>query len=258
MEEQSDTPSAAESTDMPLTMFDAAQLTPAEKQPPAPVEMNPAAPVLLAIDTCTQRSSVALRDAVTLRAECTWESDRHHTAAVSAQISRMMRSCNIAPAQIGAVTVAIGPGSFTGVRCGLAIAKGYAIARNISLIGVSAFEVIAAAQPVGSLPILALVEVGRLRVAVCRYERVEGVLRAEAAWKIMSHKELAESIESRAWVCGDVSPALMALLQPHATIAPAPLNLRRAGYLAEIAYPRWQSGKIDDPLTLMPMYSAEV
>ena len=216
-----------------------------------------AAPVMLAIDTCTSRSSIALRDAFTLRAECTWESDRHHTAAVSAQIRKLMQTCSIEPAQIGAVAVAIGPGSFTGVRCGLAIAKGMAVARNLPLIGVSAFEVVAAAQPNHHAPVYTLVEIGRGRVAICRYEWQGDTLRAAAPWNIQKWQEFASAVEPPAWVCGDLAPALASLLEGRAIIAPAQFNLRRAGMLAELAYTRWLNAETDDPQALIPIYPPE-
>jgi tRNA threonylcarbamoyladenosine biosynthesis protein TsaB len=225
--------------------------------PPVFSKPTPEAPVLLAIDTCTQRSSVALRDAFSLRAECSWESDRHHTAAVSAQIRRLMQACNIGPAQIGAVAVSIGPGSFTGVRCGLAIAKGMAVARNIPLVGVSAFEVIATAQPKSQMPVFALVEAGRGRSAVCRYEWHGDTLHAIPPWTIQRWQEFANSVTGPAWVCGDLSSALATLLQARATLAPAPYNLRRAGFLAELGYARWQNAETDNPLSLMPIYPPE-
>ena len=214
--------------------------------------------VLLAIDTCTRRSSIALRDAGGLRAECSWETERHHTAGVSAHIHDLMRTASIKSSDLGAVAVAIGPGSFTGVRCGLAIAKGLAVARNLPLVGVSAFEVIATAQPDQRGTIVALVEVGRKRIAACRYEWHDGGLSAVSDWQIQTAEALAETIEPPSWVCGDVIPALVPLLEGRATIAPASLNLRRAGYLAEIGYRRWHDGLTDDPLTLMPIYPAEV
>ena len=234
---------------------------------------TPEAPVLLAIDTCTRRSSVALRDAFTLRAECSWESDRHHTAAVSAQIHRMMHACGIGPAQIGAVAVAIGPGSFTGVRCGLAIAKGMAVARDLPLIGVTTFEVLAAAQPDHKVPVYTVVEAGRQRVAACRYEWQGEKLWTAAPWSIQTWQAFADAIRTPAsgqgsesgsqagtlvWVCGDLSPELAALLNGRVQIAPAPFNLRRAGVLAELGYLQWQKGETDDPYTLMPLYPPEL
>ena len=219
--------------------------------------VNRQSSILLAIDTCTRRSSVALRDKTLIRAECTWETERHHTAGVSAQIRHLMRTANIQPADIGAVAVAIGPGSFTGVRCGLAIAKGLATARNLPLIGVPAFDVIAAAQPNHHMPVYTLVEAGRGRVAARRYEWREGTLSVAGDWLIQTWSAFAESIEAPAWVCGDVTPPLESLLETRAAVAPAPLNVRRAGYLAEIGYSRWLNGEIDDAMTLMPIYPPE-
>ena len=247
-----DTEPAARPPDEPLSVTSA----PAELFL-APTKPTPEAPVLLAIDTCTQRSSVALRDAFTLRAECSWESDRHHTAAVSIQIRRLMQSSGITPAQIGAVAVAIGPGSFTGVRCGLAIAKGMAVARSISLIGVSAFEVIVSAQPRHHMPVYALVEAGRSRSAVCRYEWHGESLHAIPPWTIQRWQDFANAIDAPAWVCGDLSPVLAQMLEARATLAPASYNLRRAGFLAELGYVRWQNAETDDPLSLMPIYPPE-
>lgn len=227
-----------------------------DNNPKSKIE-NPQSEVLLAIDTCTRRSSVALRDLTMIRAECAWETERHHAAGVTEQIRRLMRTANIRPADIGAVAVAIGPGSFTGVRCGLAIAKGFAVARNLPLIGVTAFDVIAAAQPNHHVPVYALVEAGRGRVAARRYEWREGVLSVADDWRIQRCNEFAESVESPAWVCGDLTPALESLLEMRAAVAPAPLNVRRAGYLAEIGYARWLNGEVDDPMTLMPIYLPE-
>lgn len=210
--------------------------------------------VLLAIDTCTRRSAIALRDATTLRAESAWETDRHHTAAVSARIQELMFACGIGPADLAAVAVAIGPGSFTGVRCGLAIAKGMAVSAGLPLFGVPAFDILLAAQPPTELPVYPLVEVGRGRIATARHERQPEGVRPAEAWRVQSWQAFAEALPGPAWVCGDIAPALQALLAGKATLAPAPLNLRRAGVLAELGAARLQAGAGDDPLTLVPLY----
>jgi tRNA threonylcarbamoyladenosine biosynthesis protein TsaB len=224
-------------------------------QSPTP---NRQSQVLLAIDTCTKRASIALRDTTTLRAEMTWEAQRHETAMVSARIHDLMQACHIAPADLGAVAVAIGPGSFTGVRCGLAIGKGIAVARDLPMIGVTAFDVIAYAQAPQNMPMLALLEVGRSRVAACRYEWQDGAPAVASDWWIQSWQELSDDVEPPMYVCGDLEPQLIEMLQPRATVAPATLNLRRAGYLAELAYGRWKCGQIDNTMTLTAIYPAEV
>ena len=227
----------------------------------------PAPRVLLAIDTCTRRASIALRDAHTVLAESTWPCERQHTAMISARIHDLLIACQLQANDIGAVAVAIGPGSFTGVRCGLAIAKGMAVANNLPLLGVSAFQAIAYAQPNHDMPIYAVVEAGRSRVAVCRYERVEHVplfdlaLRkstsGQSDWHIYDHKTFADQIQPNTWVCGDLPATLLAMISARAAVAPAWLNVRRAGVLADIAYARWQQGDIDDAATLTPIYPKE-
>ena len=217
--------------------------------------------VLLAIDTCTRRASVALRDATTLRAEITWEAQRQQTAAVSAKIQDLLITSQIDPADIGAVAVAIGPGSFTGVRCGLAIGKGLATANQLPMIGLSAFDVIAHAQPNTRQAIYALVEAGRNRVAACRYEWVEGELTVADSWRLFGFDELAEEMKSPAWVCGDVPATLLRALHAKSKTriecAPAWLNLRRAGVLAELAYASWQRGEVQDAAAVLPIYPPE-
>ncbi len=214
-------------------------------------------PVLLAVDTCTARASIALRDDTTLRAEMTWEARRHETATVAARIRDLMRTCHITPEDLGCIAVAVGPGSFTGVRCGLAIGKGIAVARGLPMIGVTAFDVIAHAQPPQLTPMLALLEVGRSRVAVCPYDWHAGIPSVAGEWKVYSWTELAERAEPPLYVCGDVAPPLIAALRPAVTVAPAVLNLRRAGYLAELGMARWERGEVDDAMTLTAIYPSE-
>jgi tRNA threonylcarbamoyladenosine biosynthesis protein TsaB len=213
---------------------------------------------LLAIDTCTRRASIALRDAHMLHAEITWECERQETAHVAERVQHMLRTSHVDAAQIGAVGVAIGPGSYTGVRCGLAIAKGMAVALNIPLIGVNAFDVVAYAQPAIKQSLMVVVEVGRSRVATCPYDLV-GARMLSGEWRIRTWQELRDDIYEPTWVCGDLRGDLIDMLATNANahIAPATLNVRRAGYLAEIAWGRWTKGEVDDALTLSALYPAE-
>ncbi len=211
--------------------------------------------ILLAIDTCTRRSSIALRDRHVLRAEMTWECERQETALVSDKIHQLLLASHVAPDAIGAIAVAIGPGSYTGVRCGLSIAKGIAVALSIPIIGVNAFDVIAHAQPQLKMPILAVLELGRKRVAVCPYDVMGGQM-LTGEWKRMDWQNVSDAVFETTWVCGDLPTDLIKVLEsnPNARIAPAPLNMRRAGYLGEIAYRRWEKGDVDDVMTLTAIY----
>ena len=206
--------------------------------------------LLLAIDTCTRHTTIALRDRNVLLAEHTWPCERQQTAAVSVEIRSMLAACHAQPDDISALAVCIGPGSFTGVRCGLAIAKGFAAASSARLIGITAFDVIAHMQPrpLLNLTLLAVVEAGRGRVAVCPYEWLADSDGPAVAgeWRLQTHAEFALTTQPPALVCGDVPPALANALENRAVLAPTWLNLRRAGVLADLGYARWTRGETDE------------
>ncbi|MFN3705160.1 MAG: tRNA (adenosine(37)-N6)-threonylcarbamoyltransferase complex dimerization subunit type 1 TsaB [Thermoflexales bacterium] len=214
---------------------------------------------LLAIDTCTRRSSIALRNEHTLLGEITWEAQREETARVSARIEELLRASHVSTAELAAIAVAIGPGSFTGVRCGLAIAKGMALAQGLPLIGVTAFDVLAHAQPCHHLPMLVVLEAGRSRAAICRYDWIEDVPHVADTWRIVLWEELVAELEAATptWVCGEVAPHVWARLPAHIRAAPPAWNLRRAGFLADLAFNRWSRGEVDDVMTLTAIYPPE-
>ncbi|MCS6774037.1 MAG: tRNA (adenosine(37)-N6)-threonylcarbamoyltransferase complex dimerization subunit type 1 TsaB [Anaerolineae bacterium] len=214
--------------------------------------------ILLAIDTCTRRASVALRDRHTLRAEMTWEAQRHESALISARIRELMHACAIQPNDLGAVAVALGPGSFTGVRAGLAIAKGIALVRNVPIIGATAFEILASAQPRSSWPMLVAIEAGRSRAAVCCYEWQDSTLITASEWWIESWQTLLDKIEPPMWVCGELPTEFAEQARRRGfAVAPPAHNLRRAGFLADLAFDRLQHGEVNDPARLAAIYPAE-
>jgi len=78
--------------------------------------------MLLAIDTATRYASIALHDEHTLRGECTWEANRQHTVTLLPHIYELLQETGITPEHLSAIAVCRGPGSYTGVRIGLAVA----------------------------------------------------------------------------------------------------------------------------------------
>ena len=93
--------------------------------------------MLLALDTATRNISLALHDGQAVLAEQTWRSAQHPTAELAPQVALLLLRAGLQPAGLQAVAVAIGPGSYTGLRIGLGLAKGLALAQAIPLVGVS-------------------------------------------------------------------------------------------------------------------------
>lgn len=93
--------------------------------------------MLLAIETSSLVSSVALLHEDTLRAELTIQARLTHSEQLMPHIADMLDKAAVKKSQIDGVAVAVGPGSFTGLRIGLATAKGLSFAWNVPIVGVT-------------------------------------------------------------------------------------------------------------------------
>jgi tRNA threonylcarbamoyladenosine biosynthesis protein TsaB len=217
--------------------------------------------MILAIDTATRIISLALRGEHDLMAETTWSSPDHHTTELGPAVDALMARAQVASFDLTAVAVALGPGSFTGLRIGLAAAKGIALASGgtLALVGVPTLDIIAAAQPhpAGIDRLCALVQAGRGRVSAGLYIWREDGWRLDGDLFLVSWSDLINRLDRLTLVSGEIDPAgrtaLMAASDRVRMADPAHC-LRRAGYLAEIAAARFRQGQTDDPATLAPLY----
>ena len=213
--------------------------------------------MLLALDTSTRTAGVALYDGSQVLAELTWTSRDYHTSELAPMVQQAASLSGVSLNNIQALGVALGPGSFTGLRIGLAVAKGMALARRIPLIGVPTLDILAAAQPALDLPMLAVLQAGRGRLAVGSYALVDGAWQSNANLQVMEIEALSQTIHKPTLVCGELNEAqrhLLARKRTNVILATPAQALRRAGYLAELAWARWQSGRTDDPTLLAPIY----
>jgi len=210
--------------------------------------------MLLAIDTATARASIALHDGQTLRSECTWEAVNRHTTTLAARIAQMLAASDLTSADLTAVAVCIGPGSYTGVRIGVALAKGIAVARQLPLIGIPTLNILVAAQPADERPLYAVFAAGRQRAGSARYHWHEGGWRVETEIALGTWDELFARIDEPALLVGEIEQANVPANTTLTLPAPA-LHLRRAGFLADLAWTRLRAGQTDDPALLQPLYA---
>ncbi len=223
--------------------------------------------MLLAIDTATRVASIALYNADGVQAETTWHSRENHTVELMAQIVHLLELSQVSREDLQAIGISLGPGSFTGLRVAMSVAKGLAFGRQIPLIGIPTLDVVAHPFALQSLPIWAILAAGRGRYSVARYAARRGAVKrvsdyalvnADGLLELVLREESEESKISRALFCGDVDAALAQRLTERcgsrAVIAAPAMNARRAGFLAELAWTRWQRGEVDDVSALAPMY----
>ncbi|HEX2679156.1 MAG TPA: tRNA (adenosine(37)-N6)-threonylcarbamoyltransferase complex dimerization subunit type 1 TsaB [Polyangiales bacterium] len=106
--------------------------------------------VVLAFDTSTDVTAVALLRAgsagqLSVLAEEAAASAERHAQLLLPRVNTCLSRAGLTLAQVDLIAVGVGPGSFTGVRVGLATAKGFAVATNVRVRGVISLEVLARA-----------------------------------------------------------------------------------------------------------------
>lgn len=99
---------------------------------------------VLAIDTSNYVLGVAIVDEEKVIGEVITNLPKNHSVRVMPTIEQLMKECGIKPKELERIVVAMGPGSYTGVRIGVTIAKTLAWSLQIPLVGVSSLEIVAA------------------------------------------------------------------------------------------------------------------
>ncbi len=213
--------------------------------------------MLLAIDTSTRQMGLALYDGTQVLGEFLWHSRYYHTVELAPAVADMLSRSGLKMEAIEALGVALGPGSFTSLRVGLSFVKGLALARHLPIIGIPTLDIVAAQQEVSDLPLAAVLQAGRGRLALAWYKVGELGWESIEAATMTTADELAERIHKPTIVCGELTAderQRMARKRVNVLLASPTACVRRPAILAELAWKRWQAGVQDDAASLAPIY----
>jgi tRNA threonylcarbamoyladenosine biosynthesis protein TsaB len=202
---------------------------------------------VLAIDTSTEQAGLALAtgERVVVRS---WNAGRTQTTSVLPAIDELVRDAGLAASDIGAVAVATGPGTFTGLRVGMSIAKGLVLARGIPIVGIPTLEIVAAAEREGT-DLIAVLPAGRGRVVWQRFgpEASDGPRNTTLDELVEVLMGLPETV-----VVGELGEEQQVLVS--AAHPAARWQHRDPAMLVDLARERLAEGRVDDPVTLEPVY----
>ena len=150
---------------------------------------------ILAFETSAKAASVALLDRGKLLREYYQNTGLTHSQTLMVMAEDLLKSCNLTAKDVEAVAVAAGPGSFTGVRIGVAAAKGFAWGAEIPCYGVSTLEAMALGLGVYQGYVVPAMDARRNQVYTAIFYAEKGELTRIEADMAISLAELGEKIK---------------------------------------------------------------
>jgi tRNA threonylcarbamoyladenosine biosynthesis protein TsaB len=213
---------------------------------------------VLGLDTATWKASAGLAADGKVVAEWSQVADGSHAVSLLPLIETVLHDASCSVGDLDAIAVSIGPGSFTGLRIGLSVAKGLALATGARVIGVSTLEALARTVAQHHALICALLDARKGELYGARFASTE------EGWKRLTPDTLyvpESALELLAMPCAVVGDALTtygsflrAHVGAHVTLLPFEKFGPSGGMVAAMGWEGLQAGTADDISSLEPFY----
>ena len=215
--------------------------------------------LILAFETSAKAASVALWEGKLL-GESYQNTGLTHSQTLMVMAEDLMKQCGKAPADVTHVAVAAGPGSFTGVRIGVAAAKGFAWGRELPLCGVSTLQAMALTLGVWEGTVCCVMDARRNQVYNALFRAEGGSITRIREDRAISLEELGEElreISGTIYLVGDGSELTHRTLKgtvPNLALPPEHRRHQRASGVALAAVKQIEGGGPCDAASLTPNY----
>lgn len=216
---------------------------------------------ILSIESSTSSASCAILEEDKLLGEVNLNGKKQHSVILMHLIDNLLKDLKLSLDDIDAFAVSSGPGSFTGLRIGMATAKGLASATNKPFIGVSSLDALAFNLAYTDGIVCPIIDALRDNVYTALYSFKNGKLERLTDYMAIHIDDLISTIKNGNYdsvsFIGDAIPKFKEKLSSSfekVNFAPNNVNLARASSLGELGLSRIKKGLADDPLTFAPIY----
>lgn len=216
---------------------------------------------IVSIDAATRYSGLAILDDEVLRGEWLVSSGLTHSQRLMPALDFLLQETNLTIQEIDALVVSQGPGSFTGLRIGLATARALAQGLQIPLVGVPTLELWAAAFAGGDGLVLPLLDARRNEFYMALYRKTGQVLEClipPRQQPLIGMAELLAEFNGPIWAVGDAverdAELLKAALGERLQITPECYRVPRPSVLAQLGLERLRKGEVLAYHQLRPLY----
>jgi tRNA threonylcarbamoyladenosine biosynthesis protein TsaB len=216
--------------------------------------------LVLAIDTATQVSSVAVASEGRLLSELTMQGKLTHSETLLPHIEQVLKMAAVDKSQLTGIVVSNGPGSFTGLRIGLAAAKAMSYVLGIPMVGVSTLQAMAYQLPVPGVRLMCLLDAqkGNAYVESYRWENNSlQVVDSVQVAKITDIVAACANMNEQVILLGDAVQKKVAgklELPANVSVAPPHIVMPRAACVAMLGQAKLLAGETDNVMDLEPVY----
>ena len=216
--------------------------------------------LILAFETSAKAASAALLEDGRLLGESYQNTGLTHSQTLLVMAENLLAQCGKTVAQVTAVAVAAGPGSFTGVRIGVAAAKGFAWGRELPCYGVSTLEAMALSLGAWQGYVCPCMDARRSQVYNALFSVSQGTLERLREDRAIALTELAEelkALDGPIFLVGDGSTLAYRTLSgeiPNLVLPPEHRMHQRADGVALLAAQKIAAGEPGDANALTPNY----
>lgn len=217
---------------------------------------------VLAVETSTLTGAVALISGDTVVAECRLNIAVTHSERLLPAVDHVLAVAGLGLADVDALAVAVGPGSFTGLRIGVSTMKSLAFATGKPLAAIPTLDALAWTLPFAAHPVCPILDARKSEVYAGLYRTGGGRLERLWEYEALAPARLAERLARDApgpvIFVGDGVASHAAVLRGHlggdARLAPPALRLPSAVAVADLARAALDRGEAVDPAALVPIY----
>ncbi|TYO99534.1 tRNA threonylcarbamoyladenosine biosynthesis protein TsaB [Geothermobacter ehrlichii] len=213
---------------------------------------------VLVVDTSTPAGSVALCEDGRVLAEYFRRLPGTHTDWLLAAVDRLLADAGTTLGELSLLAVVQGPGSFTGLRVGIATVKGLAMAAGLPVIGLSSLELLAAAVPFARMPVCALLDARKKEVYAALFDTANGLPVPLGVERVLPPERLAGELDGDILFVGEGAEVYRAFLAKRlgarAHFAGAAFQLPRASFGGRLALAKEAAGEAVSAAVLRPVY----
>jgi tRNA threonylcarbamoyladenosine biosynthesis protein TsaB len=213
---------------------------------------------ILGMETSTKTGSVAVVSESGVVAQYSLNIEVTHSERLMSTVDRVLTDTGLAIADLDGFAVAIGPGSFTGLRIGIATVKGLALATGKPVAAVPTLEALAWNLPFAACPVCPMLDARKNEVYAALYTFDGRVLAQVMPEMTIPIRELAEKISRKTIFTGEAAHLYRQEIENQfgnsALFAPLSAALPSAATVAELGLGMIQNGKQTAPDSLAPLY----